>query len=134
MKKALLWVFAAALLIAGISCKQPEAPAAADEGIITLASSADILFPETGGSSEVIFSATGDWTATANASWVSVEPKAGKAGQELRVTVSASANKTAGKLTAQLTLACGNDRKSINVTQSEPIELPDIYFHRRRGG
>ena len=111
-------------MIAGISCKQPETPVS-QEGSITLASSADILFPETGGSSQVAFSATGNWTAQASASWLSVEPEAGKAGETLSVTVSASANKTTGILTAQLTLACGNDRKSINVTQSEPIELPE---------
>lgn len=123
MRRLLLLFISAALLTAGISCELHKTPAE-EAGKVVLDNSDDIVFPEIGGSSLVTFSATREWRASVNAEWLQVEPNTGKAGASLSVIVSASANKTTGKLTAQLSIVCGNDEKIVNVILSEPIELP----------
>ena len=95
------------------------------EGTITLASSADIVFPETGGSSQVAFSATKAWTASVSADWLDVEPKSGEPGKDLTVTVTSRANATTDKLTATLTLNCEKDSKTVKVILTEASETPD---------
>ncbi|MBO4340368.1 MAG: hypothetical protein J5835_02925 [Bacteroidales bacterium] len=93
--------------------------------VLSLESSADIVFPEIGGTSELGFSSTKAWTASADADWLTVEPASGEAGNDLSVTLTAVANTTTEKLQAVLTLAAGDETKTVNVILSEPIELPD---------
>lgn len=119
-KNMSLLVLAAVLLFA---CSNKEA--APDAGVITLENSEDVLFPETGGTSYVSFSATGAWTVRESADWLAVDPTSGQAGESLRVTLAASANSAGPKQTATLTFTCGKDVKTLNVILAECIEVPE---------
>ena len=93
----------------------PEEPAA---GKITLTSEAPVVLSDEGGSAQIAFNATKDWTATSAEAWLTVEPKSGKAG-DTGITVTASANDTYDEKTATVTLACGEDSKTVTVTQKQ---------------
>lgn len=120
LKTMSLLVLAATLLLA---CSNKEA--VPDTGVITLANTEDVLFPETGGTSYVSFSASADWTVGETADWLKVEPKSGQAGESLKVTLTASANSVGAKQTTNLTLTCGKDSKTLKVILAECIEIPE---------
>ncbi|MBR5700671.1 MAG: hypothetical protein IKX37_06215, partial [Bacteroidales bacterium] len=64
MKRTLIFFFLAAAAIIASGCKdnnQPEEPAA---GKITLTSQAPVVLSEEGGSAQIAFNATKEWTAT----------------------------------------------------------------------
>ena len=100
--------------------QEPAKPSA-----IKLSDYKDVLFPETGGSAEVSFSAKEAWTASVDAAWLSVTPTSGAIGENCSVTVTAQANATTGRLTGHLTLSSETDMQSLTFIVSEPVELPD---------
>ena len=87
-------------------------------GKITLSTESELVFSDEGESQQVAFSATLDWTAASDQDWLTVEPKAGQAG-EGAVTLRAAQNTADEPRTATVTLTCGEDSKTVNVTQKQ---------------
>ena len=121
---------AAAIVFAGCDDKliEPEDPNQEQEeptpdpepvaGEITLDGEASLTFSCEGGSQNVSFEATLEWTAAADEDFVTVGPAAGEAG-EARVTIAVDENTTYDARTATVTLTCGEDVKTIQVTQKQ---------------
>lgn len=121
---------AAAIVFAGCEDKliEPEDPNQEQEeptpdpepvaGEITLDGEASLTFSCEGGSQNVSFEATLEWTAAADEDFVTVGPAAGEAG-EARVTIAVDENTTYDARTATVTLTCGEDVKTIQVTQKQ---------------
>ena len=121
MKRSLIYIVlaAAAAMIAG-GCKEqePVVPPPSDVPEITLTSGETAAISDEGGSAEITFKATADWSATSTEVWLTVSPKSGKAG-DVGVTVTATPNNEYDPRTATITLACGEDSKTVTVTQKQ---------------
>ena len=87
-------------------------------GAITLAGAESIVLSDEGGSQEIAFEATLEWTASASDEFVTVEPASGEAG-EATINVTVAANEDYDPRTAIITLTCGEDTKKINLTQKQ---------------
>ena len=85
-------------------------------GKITLLSEDSYVFSDDGESHQVAFEATLDWTASSSESFVIVEPKSGQAG-EAAITVKVGENPEYEDRTATVTIKCGEDSKTVKVTQ-----------------
>ena len=105
-------------LLAIISCEKPEPEPEPVVGKITLSTESELVFSDEGESQQVAFTATLDWAATSDQDWMTVEPKSGQAG-EAAVTLRASKNTSDEPRTAKVTLTCGEDTKTIEVTQKQ---------------
>ena len=116
MKNYLYLLLMPLLVIA--SCEKPEPEPEPVAGQITLASEESIVLSDDGGSQQVAFTASLDWTASADKDFVTVEPKTGQAGENA-VTIKAVANTEYEDRTAVVTLNCGEDSKEIKVTQKK---------------
>lgn len=101
-----------------VSCKEPEPQPEPVKGAITLKTDASLILSDEGESKQVAFSATLDWTATSSEAWLTVEPRSGQAG-EATVTLKAGANAAYDPRSATVTLTCGEDKKTIQVTQKQ---------------
>ena len=103
---------------------EPETP----EAKITLAEGTDTnpLLDASGGAVTVHFTATADWTATIGnvraTGWVTVSPVSGKQG-EASVTISVAANEGTDERSASVFLECGDNRKTIVVSQKQKDAL-----------
>ena len=118
MKKYLYLLLMPLLVIA--SCEKPEIEPEQDPvvGKITLKSDAAIVLSDEGSSEQVEFTATLDWKAVSDQEWLTVTPKAGMAG-DASVTMSAEKNTLEESRNAIVTLSCGEDTKTIEVTQKQ---------------
>ena len=87
-------------------------------GAISLSSTEAIVLSDEGGSQEITFAATLEWTAESSAEFVTVEPASGEAGDAV-VTVTVGANEDYDPRTATVTLTCGEDVKTVNLTQKQ---------------
>ena len=118
MKKYLYLLLMPLLVIA--SCEKPEIEPEQDQvvGKITLKSDAAIVLSDEGTSEQVEFTATLDWKAVSDQEWLTVTPKAGLAG-DASVTMSAEKNTLEESRNAIVTLTCGEDTKTIEVTQKQ---------------
>ena len=87
-------------------------------GQITLSSAEAIVLSDEGASQEITFTATLEWTAESSDEFVTVEPESGEAGDAV-VTVTVGANEDYDPRTATVTLTCGEDVKTINLTQKQ---------------
>ena len=116
MKNYLYLLLMPLLVIA--SCEKPEPEPEPVAGQITLASEESIVLSDDGGNQQVAFTASLDWTASADKDFVTVEPKTGQAGENA-VTIKAVANTEYEDRTAVVTLNCGEDSKEIKVTQKK---------------
>ena len=118
MKKYLYLLLMPLLVIA--SCEKPEIEPEQDPvvGKITLKSDAAIVLSDEGSSEQVEFTATLDWKAVSDQEWLTVTPKAGLAG-DASVTMSAEKNTLEESRNAIVTLTCGEDTKTIEVTQKQ---------------
>ena len=107
-------------LLAIISCENPQLEPEQDPvvGKITLKSDAAIVLSDEGSSEQVEFTATLDWKAVSDQEWLTVTPKAGLAG-DASVTMSAEKNTLEESRNAIVTLSCGEDTKTIEVTQKQ---------------
>ena len=118
MKKYLYLLLMPLLVIA--SCEKPENEPEQDQvvGKITFKSDAAIVLSGEGSSEQVEFTATLDWKAVSDQEWLTVTPKAGLAG-DASVTMSAEKNTLEESRNAIVTLSCGEDTKTIEVTQKQ---------------
>ena len=103
-------------LLAIVSCDKPELEPEPVVGKITLLSEDSHVFSDDGESYQVAFTATLDWTATASENFVTVEPKSGQSGENA-ITIKMGANPNYEQRTAIVTIACGEDKQTINLTQ-----------------
>ena len=85
MKKFLYLLLMPLLVLA--SCEKPEPEPEPVVGKITLSTESELVFSDEGESQQVAFEATLEWEAASNQDWLTVEPKAGQAG-EAAVTLS----------------------------------------------
>lgn len=134
MKKLFLLslLASAALTFAGCEKPEPEQPEEPNQeqpapenpepdpepGKITLKSDEALTFTDEAGSQEIKFDATLEWTASASESFVTVSPASGEKG-EATVTVTVAANESYDPRTATVTLTCGEDTKTIQITQKQ---------------
>lgn len=119
----------AAIVFAGCAEKLPEPEGPNQEqptpepepvvGEITLKGEESLVFSCDGGSQNVAFEATLEWTATASEEFVTVGPLNGDAGDNLKITVSVPEYEGYDDRTATITLTCGDDTKTIQVTQKK---------------
>ena len=119
----------AAIVFAGCEEKLPEPEDPNQEqptpepepvvGEITLKGEESLTFSCEGGSQNVAFEATLEWTATASEEFVTVGPESGEAGDNLKITVSVPEYEGYDDRTATVTLTCGDDTKTIQVTQKK---------------
>lgn len=125
LKSLISMVAAVAIVFAGCekSLPEPENPNNPEQptpepvaGEITLQGEESLLFTCEGGSKNVSFEATLEWAATVDADFVTIGPESGEAG-EARITVSVEENQSYDTRTATVTLTCGEDTKTIQVTQ-----------------
>ena len=114
MKKFLYLLLMPLLVLA--SCEKPEPEPEPVVGKITLLSDDTFVFSDDGESHQVAFEATLDWEASASAEFVTLEPKSGQAG-EAAVTIKIGENTEYEERTATVTITCGEDSKTINLTQ-----------------
>ena len=106
------------LLLASCQKPEPEKPEEPVVGKITLQSEDSFVFSDDGESHQVAFEATLDWTASASEDFVTVEPKAGQAGENA-ITIRLGENPEFQPRTATVTITCGEDTKTVQVTQKE---------------
>lgn len=99
---------------------------------------ADVVISSDGGSETVSFIAPGDWSVSADKSWISFEPSSGNAGQtQLTVNVD-SANGNSSSRSAKVTIAVGSETGSFRVVQEgsgdsgEPGENKDRFDMQSR--
>ena len=116
MKKYLYLLLMPLLVLA--SCEKPEPEPEPVVGKITLLSETSYVFSDEGDSHQVAFEATLDWTATASEEFVTLEPGSGLAG-EGSVTIKIGKNPNFEPRTATVTITCGEDSKTINLTQKQ---------------
>ena len=116
MKKFLFSLLMPLALI--VSCEKPEPEPDPVVGKITLNSENTFVFSDEGDSRQVAFSATLDWKAASSADWLTVEPRSGQAG-ETAVTLKAGKNADYDTRSATVTLTCGEDSKTVTVTQKQ---------------
>ena len=87
------------------------------EGSVSLHSDVEMTLPAAATDTTISFSATADWTASAEGGeWLSISPASGEAG-EIAATLSASANNEAEARTATVRITCGTDEATVTVTQ-----------------
>ena len=106
---------------AAVACKQDEPLATpelkVDKEAVTLTATAG----------EATFNVTSnqDWTATADADWVSVEPASGSASEKaVEVKVTAEDNEATEARTATVTVKAGELTKTVALTQAGTEEVP----------
>ena len=97
---------------------EPEPEPEPVVGEITLKGEASVVLSDEGGSQEVAFDATLEWTAEASEEFVTVAPASGEAG-EATITVTVEANEDYDPRTATVTLTCGEDTKTVAITQKQ---------------
>jgi hypothetical protein len=120
MKKYLYILLLPLLLLWGCEEKvNPEPEPDPVEGKVTLQTTSPIVLPDEGAVKQVAFSATLDWTATSSENWLKVSPASGKAGENLNVNITAEANTAYDPRTATLTIKCGEDSKSVQISQKQ---------------
>ncbi|MBO8445363.1 MAG: hypothetical protein IAC23_06690 [Bacteroidetes bacterium] len=104
MRRPIIILAAAALLLAGCKEETPETPVSGDEISIAPETAA---FPENGGSQQVMITSSGEWTLTSDTEydWITVDALSGEDGDI--VTFEASENYTGEQLIAEFTFKCG---------------------------
>ena len=143
MKKSLRHaarLFAAFLMLpVFVFCaKNPELEPEPEQvkGEITIIGETPSVFSDDGESQQVAFNATLDWKASVDQDFVTLEPKTGQAG-EAAVTIKMTQNPDYEVRTATLTLTCGEDTKTVQLTQKQKgaliLEEPTINVEAEGG-
>lgn len=116
-------VFAIVAIVACALACEPEV-----QNYVKLADAeqeATLAFGVKGGEKTVVIATDAAWTATADQTWLTVEPASGAAGEAVELTVSVPAENTSyDNLSATITIAAGNAAPlQIAVTQSQTDAL-----------
>lgn len=114
MKKVILPLILSLILLAG--CSKPET-----NGGYIKTSDATYSFSSAGGSATIAVTASGDWRAECDASWLSVTNDAST------ISVVADANEFGRERTAYILVLSGSMSTSIEVFQAEDNRMPVIY-------
>lgn len=106
------------------------------KGEITIVGETSLVFSDEGESQQVAFTATLDWKASVDQDFVTIEPKTGQAG-EAAVTIKMTQNPDFETRSATLTLTCGEDIKTVQLTQKQKgaliLEEPTINVEAEGG-
>lgn len=106
---------------AAVACKQEE-PLATPELKVDKEA---VSLTATAGEATFNVTSNQDWTATADADWVSVEPASGSASEKaVEVKVTAEDNEAAEARTATVTVKAGELTKTVALTQAGTEEVP----------
>jgi len=99
---------------------EPEKPVAAQLAVL---SGFDPVIDDAGGSFTVTFTSNLAWSAKAAATWVSITPSSGEAGERTTVTVTVTENRTYDERSSSITLSCGEGDNvasaTVNFTQKQ---------------
>ena len=126
MKNRLLII--ALTVLAAVSCVQEEQAGNGTQqakGEVKLTSAATLTIEAAGGSAEITFTASDEWTAAFSndrASWLSFSPESGAAGQG-KVSVTADPNETTDERSAVVRIKCGSATASVTVVQKQKDAL-----------
>ena len=116
--------------------KEPEPEPEPVVGEITFLSENSLVFSDDGESQQVAFTATLDWTASTGDDFVTIEPVSGQAGEN-SVTIRLGENPNYELRTATVTLTCGEDTKTVQLTQKQKgaliLEEPTINVEAEGG-
>ena len=106
------------------------------KGEITIVGETSLVFSDEGESQQVAFTATLDWKASVDQDFVTIEPKTGQRG-DAAVTIKMTQNPDYEVRTATLTLTCGEDTKTVQLTQKQKgaliLEEPTINVEAEGG-
>lgn len=121
-------------IAAAVACKPEHTPVEAPKLDVD---KTEVSVAATAGEASFSVTSNKDWTASADADWVSVDPSTGKASDKASsVKVTAEDNGTEEARTATVTVKAGNLTKTVKVTQAagqndekpEPKPEPETYF------
>lgn len=109
-----------ALAAAAVACTKPAT--------LTLLSN-QVAFQDAAGEQEISFLTNRDWSASANAAWLTVSPASGgPSGSYQTLRVSAQANEAEAERTAELTLRAGDQVRTVAVRQAgKPVVVPPEF-------
>ena len=100
-----------------------EQPVNTDPAAVTVLSGQAPVVDDSGADFTVEFSANYNWTVTPAATWVTVEPASGNAGERCSVKVTVSENKTYNERSSKVTISCGEGENKasadVNFTQKQ---------------
>ena len=115
MKKLIYSVLAACAVFALASCKQAEVEQADSLEIST----SEMGFTNFGGTQTITFTASTAWTASTDASWLTISPESGEAGSAT-ISVKADQNNESdsGSRSGNVTITAGSKKTSFKVTQN----------------
>ena len=116
MKKYLYLLLVSFVL--AFACEKPEPEPEPVVGKVELQTEGTVILSDDGGSKQIAFSATLDWTAVSSAQWLTVDHDSGEAG-DATITLRALANPTYDPRSATVTIKSGEDAKSVQVTQKQ---------------
>lgn len=91
---------------------------------------------ENGGSAVVKLTAVDNWTATSDASWVTVEPASGISVIDSKIRITAPKNDSRATRTATVTFSCGSGKATVTVFQDDPSvekirkDIPNKAFYK----
>ncbi len=88
-------------------------------GCTLTANPTSINFTSTGGSNTVAVTSSDAWTASDNASWVTLSPSSGSGNGS--ITVNAAANTSSATRSATITITCGSNTATVNITQNGAV-------------
>ena len=83
-----------------------------------LLSTADLTYPQGGGSQVLLIQGGTDWSLTGVTDWCTASEVSGVGGKTARVTITATENQTSDQRTAILTVVSGGITKTVKVTQT----------------
>lgn len=91
---------------------------------------------ENGGSAVVRLTAVDEWTASSDASWLTVEPASGTPVIAAKIKVQATKNDSRAPRTAKVSFSCGDEKAEVTVFQDDPSvekirkDVPNKAFYK----
>ena len=126
MKKILLLLASVAVLYScgnGEDNTDPVDPTPEETASLTV-DATEIAFVAEGESKTIKISTNKDWKVSTSADWLDLSPESGVAGEDVSVSVTASANTTENVRTATLTIKADKLTKTVSVSQEKPAVEP----------
>jgi endoglucanase len=116
LTKFYLYIIAAGIVCATVSCAGENTEPAAPELTISVAA---LDFTNTAASRDIHIKSNVKWTITASDAWCTVSPASDAGGSTVKVTVSVSENRSSAARSATLTVTAGTQTKTVAVTQAK---------------